>query len=116
MNAEVGRFLEQKAKLGNPIAYKDVVDAFPGRLPNFSGSWQGHPLSSIFGELDEQDHAANRPWRTALVVSRETGRPGQGFFDTIARLRGIDIAQEDRERIWLTEYKRLVESADGSIA
>ncbi len=103
---KVGSFLEQKAKLGNPINYTDVVNAFPD-CPCLSGSWHGHPLCPIFGILDEEDHAANRPWRTALVVCKGENRPGNGFFEAIARLRGT--VTEDKDAIWTHEYERLID-------
>lgn len=101
---QVGRFLEQKAEDSEPIHYQDVVNAFD--LPRLSGSWHNHPLCSIFGTLDKEDHAAKRPWRTALVISKELNRPGKGFFEAVAELRGIAI--EDEDATWVEEFNRLI--------
>jgi hypothetical protein len=60
-----------------------LIAHFPD-LPPLTEYWRSHPLCSIFGELDDEDRLKKRPLRTALVFAKETGRPGQGFFDTIS--------------------------------
>jgi hypothetical protein len=90
---EVGQHLKQQATLGTPITYTDVIRRFPD-LPMLTGAWRAHPLCGIFGELDDEDNVRKRPFRTALVFAKETGRPGQGFFDTVQNLRGTTHNEE----------------------
>ncbi len=104
--AEVGRFLEEAAKLGEPITYGDVVAHFPD-LPPLTEYWLSHPLCNIFGELDGEDHDNSRPFRTAIVIARERNKPGPGFFTTISRLRGIKLREQDYDALWLSELGAL---------
>jgi len=76
---DVGLFLEAQAKQRAPIPYSDVIRTFRD-LPPLGPHWKSHPLCSFFGELDLEDHSKQRPFRTALVFAKETGRPGQGIF------------------------------------
>jgi hypothetical protein len=57
--------------------------------------------------LDKEDHVKQRPFRTALVFAKETGRPGQGFFDTVANLRGKTILKSEQDKVWIAEVGAL---------
>lgn len=105
---EVGIFLEEQAKLKKTIFYSDVTRKFPD-LPPLGPHWKSHPLCSIFGELDHEDNLKERPLRTACVVSRETGRPGQGLFDTIENLRNQTILKTERYAVWARELNAVFE-------
>lgn len=104
---EVGQYLEQQAKLGSPITYSDVIRKFPD-LPPLGPHWKSHPLCGIFGELDDEDNVKKRPFRTALVFAKETGRPGQGFFDTITNLRNKTILKSEQDKVWTDELKAVI--------
>src|ERR1035437_937133 len=91
---EVGTFLEGIAASGNPITYGDVIARFPDLSP-LTGAWLSHPLCGIFDELDVQDAAAKRPFRTAMVIAKERNMPGPGFFRTLSRLRNLQILKSE---------------------
>jgi hypothetical protein len=103
---EIGHFLEQKAKIGEPINYQVVIDRFPD-LPPLTGNWKSHPLCSMFGDLDGEDHRNNLPFRTSLVYAKNLGRPGQGFFETVSRLRGKTILKQEQDKVWIAELDAL---------
>lgn len=103
---EIGAFLEAKAKIGDPIYYADVIKQFPD-LPQLGPYWRSHPLSDIFGNLDDDDQANGRPFRTALVISKDRNTPGQGFFDAMRGLRKMTILESDQIKIWLDELEAL---------
>ena len=104
---EVGKYLEQQAKLGAPINYIDVVRNFPG-LPPLTGVWKSHPLCAIFGDLDIEDDRHKRPFRTALLFGKESGRPGDGFYEMIEKLRGVSVGTRQRDKVWTDELKALL--------
>jgi hypothetical protein len=104
---DIAEFLEEKARIGEPIFYLDVVNRFPDVGP-LTPHWPSHPLSAIFGHLDDDDQARQRPYRTALVVSKERGKPGDGFFNAMADLRDITILKSEEDKVWLKEFNRLV--------
>jgi hypothetical protein len=108
---EVARYLEQRARLPRneaPIFYNDLAAQFGFRTVD--EHWLSHPLCAIFAALDADDQAHNRPFRTALVVSRERGLPGDGFFRTLEQLRDLNPIRGDFEqmRVWRDEFDRLL--------
>src|ERR1017187_6942936 len=103
---EIGAFLESQAHLGQPITYGAVIKKFPD-LPPLTEYWKSHPLCDIFGELDGEDHRNNRPFRTALVYAVDTTRPGNGFFENLARLRGTTIMKSEEDKVWVAELDAL---------
>lgn len=103
---QIGEFLEAQARKNCPLTYGQLLEAFPD-LPPLTGAWLSHPLCDIFGQLDAQDHAAGRPFRTVLVFAKETSIPGQGFFDTLARYRKQKIAKSQQIDVWVKEIKAI---------
>ena len=102
---DIGRFLEDLARRKATTTYGHVVERFG--LPPMEGAWAAHPLSAAFEYLDRQDAAASRPFRTAVVVRKDSNVPGNGFFESIARLKenGGVPASTDRakEKVWVEE-------------
>lgn len=43
-----------------------------------------------------------------LVFAKETGRPGDGFFKMISKLRGFSIHKSQQDKIWTEELKALI--------
>jgi hypothetical protein len=103
---DIGKYLEKHAKIGEPVTYGQLLSQFPA-LPPLDGNWRSHPLCSMFGELDDDDHRHGRPFRTAMVFAKETGRPGQGFFDTVSSLRNKTILKGEQDLVWLAEVSAL---------
>jgi hypothetical protein len=108
---EIGNFLEQRAQLGPDqavIFYGDLANRFD--LPPIV-TWNLHPLREIFGTLDQEDAAMERPFRTALVVRMDGGMPGPGFFTTLGELRDVIIpnAEQERYELFLGELNNLCE-------
>ncbi len=73
--SDIGQFLEAQAKIGEPINYGQLIARFLD-LPPLKEYWRSHPLCSIFGELDDEDHLKKRPFRTALDSPRFVGKLG----------------------------------------
>lgn len=103
--AQLAALLEATAKRGDVIHYSDIVRQFG--LPPLDGAWGAHPLSKLFEYIDQQDSTANRPFRTSVVVAKESGGPGSGFFEALERLKGIQDPRTPvaREAIWLREIQ-----------
>jgi hypothetical protein len=106
---EIRTFLEDRARQGDPIFYNDLAKRF--QLPPVTEAWFSHPLCELFGTFDREDHEKGRPFRTALVVSRDKGIPGEGFFKTLNALRGTPYPIRDelkKIKLWKEEFDRLV--------
>ena len=94
LSHQVGLFLEEQAGKRCTVYYSDIVAHFG--LPSLSIPWPYHPLSEIFEVLDQEDTMSNRPFRSAVVISKEREMPGNGFFEALERLRGIQTSNEQQ--------------------
>jgi len=65
------------------------------------------PLYKILEEISIAEDKSGRGLLTALVVRKDTGLPGQGFFD-LASSRGRDTT--DKKKCWKDELKRVKQS------
>jgi len=64
-------------------------------------------LSSFLEEIVVDEHAANRPLITVLVVHKHGDlMPGEGFFNVAGRL-GFEVA--DRDAFWIAELRRVTD-------
>lgn len=90
----IGLFLEERARNRRTVYYSEVVDRFG--LPPLDGAWLSHPLSGIFEVLDQEDARNHRPFRSVVVISRQRNMPGDGFFEALGRLRGIQTSNEQQ--------------------
>lgn len=62
----------------------------------------GAPLAGLLGQINVMEHDQNRPLLSAVVLSKETGVPGVGFWN-ISEQMGIDVGgtDEERDRFWV---------------
>jgi hypothetical protein len=109
---DIGDFLEDRARsLGEdaPLFYSDLAAHFG--LPPITDAWFTHPLSGMFEQLDQEDEQLARPFRTALVISKERSIPGEGFFKALVRIRGLrppPRTEHDKMRLYLSELSNLL--------
>ena len=73
------------------VTYQEV-----GNLIGFSMANDGerYRLAHLLGEISRLEDEHGRPLLSAVVVQKETGRPGTGFFE-LARERGRTVVDED---------------------
>jgi len=100
----VEQLLNDQVNLGQPIYYSDL--AFKAGLRPMDGAWSAHPLCGIFEQLDRADYPA--PLRTTLVIAKETGQPGPGYFESLERLREKQIPKSERDAVWISQYQELL--------
>jgi hypothetical protein len=92
---ELAAFLEGKARDQRTVFYSDLVARFG--LPPLGEHWNLHPLAQAFDILDREDAAANRPFRTSVVIAKENNMPGGGYFTSLATLKNIHVRTEARK-------------------
>jgi hypothetical protein len=70
----------------------------------------GQPLAGLLGQINVIEHDADRPLISAVVVSKDGGEPGVGFWN-IARDLGIEFGDsvDEREAFWLESLKACFE-------
>jgi len=105
---KLASFLEGRANGDGPITYGELTRQLG--LPPPDGAWEAHPLAAAFDALDREDAAADRPFRTSMVVAKETGLPGNGFFKSLFELKGRS-AKSDDQRLdeWVKESRLAME-------
>ena len=109
---QVGKYLEVRARtLGRdaPIYYGALANHFS--LPEVIKDWSKHPLCKMFEQLDEEDAAAGRPFRTVLVISEKQMIPGSSFFKKHAELHPEmpeAISKTDKSTLCKAEFARLL--------
>lgn len=106
----IGNFLVERVKKGidnAPIFYNDLCTKFT--LPSVDGIWYQHPLCEIFEALDQEDASLNRPFRTALVIGKESNMPGKGFYEARSRMLNKSIPQSEKQKfdIFIKEINQL---------
>jgi hypothetical protein len=98
---EAQAVLEEIAKgKSKPIFYSELNR----KIRSIVFEPNGHDFHGLLGQLSEESDADGRGMISALVVHKEDGRPGRGFF-SFAKDLGRDIS--DQERCWSDELNRV---------
>ena len=84
-----------------------VCAAHEKRLVYFSdvGDWVGLgalPAAGLLNPINQHEHEQGRPLLTAVVISKKTGKPGQGFFNFAEKELGIDVGP-NKATFWVRE-------------
>ena len=104
--ADIAPVLEEALAHEQLLSYASLAAQFGLAPPG--QSWQAHPFCALFEQLDQEDAQAGRPFRTSVVVNASTNYPGNGFFTTLQRLRGVPVPPNDRVVVWAREYQAAV--------
>jgi alkylated DNA nucleotide flippase Atl1 len=80
------------AKRGEVVNYADLAKA-AGR-PMKGRNWAVH-IGRILGRISSEEAAQGRPLLTVIVVSRETGLPGGGFFNLGQELHLVKPGEDE---------------------
>lgn len=77
------------ARMGAVVTYAQLAEAQgivgPGRIRRL-----GEMLEDLMG----QDAAIGAPFLASVVVSKASGKPAVGFFETAARLNSAPVSQD----------------------
>jgi len=77
--------LIEVARCGELITYSEIA---PLADLNLESAGDRKKISDILGEISTYEHKNNRPMLSAIVVLKDVGYPGEGFF-TLARDLGL---------------------------
>ena len=111
---KVAAFLEARVRqrgINAVITYNELAAALD--FTPVTDAWLSHPFAGIFDELDEDDHAKRKPFRTALVITQETKYPGAGFWAMALRLRypkKTRFSEAESRAFYFGELQSLAES------
>src|SRR5689334_10258466 len=94
--------LREVARAGRTISYWDIAPAGEVDCNNeYFASLVGLKLD----EVNRIEHAAGRPLLSAVVIAKDTGMPGRGFF-ACGRELGVYSGKDDLA-FWVSELKRV---------
>ncbi|MET9768568.1 hypothetical protein [Streptomyces sp. NPDC006415] len=119
---DMHRLLRSLAQAGDPadphsvcIGYKDFAQrADPQGLDPYTSQGRMHGLYPKLGHISVYEHQHGRPLLSALVISKATRRPGDGFVDLATQL-GFEAAEDPG--FWEDQVARTVRfwSADDPV-
>ena len=81
--AVIARLLQIARDKEAPILYGEVFKLMGLKAGNHAAAEAGH----LLGEISERCHLQGEPMLSALVVNKDTGIPGEGFY-TLAKSLG----------------------------
>lgn len=98
---ELREMLSEAARARSTVTYSDVsLRVFGGRVPARS-----RLIMDLLSEVDEEEQHARGVIIASLVVRRDTGIPGAGYFTFLANRFGKDVS--DPENAWRIEAERV---------
>jgi hypothetical protein len=99
---EVRGILRLCQSQGHTIDYLTLAKA----LGMFSG---GSELSRILGTIQEEDDKEGKGLLSSLVVGKNSGIPGKGYFENAREVLGRDIPddEESERAFWVSEIEKL---------
>ena len=95
---EVRQLLVARAKHQETITYSEVVQ----QVHTIQLQPDSQGFHHMLGEISEDENFAGRGMLSAIVVLKETGLPGKGFFTLAEKL---DRTVSDSYSFWIDELK-----------
>jgi len=97
--------LRQAAKEGRLICYGEIASLVQIDIAGAQGRGE---LSQLLKEVCASETRSGRPMLGSLVVRKDTGMPGTGFFRGARRLGLLaGESQEDERSFWTAEVERV---------
>jgi hypothetical protein len=81
------------------ITYTQLAEDLGGYLPR--SIW----VATALGRLVEEDFKNGKPLRSAIVVRKDSGMPGAGFYEKLEEVCGNPIG--DRNYFWRDTIRKL---------
>ena len=99
--------LVMAARYRGLVTYQEIAKMIG--LP-MSGSYMGHEVGWILGEISEDEIANGRPMLSALAVG-VSGEPGDGFYNFAKELGRLqEDSKEARRQFWEEEKKAVYDA------
>lgn len=97
---EIREILIGLARMGSTIAYSELA----AQIQTAYLHYRAPAFGSILRDIAAEEEDAGRPKLAVLVVNKQTGRCGAGFFKHAAA-QGYDVS--DPEAFWQAEFERV---------
>ncbi len=103
--SEMFEIVKGVAKLKGTITYGDLAQ----KLTTIKLQPHDYAMHVMLGEISGEEDKNGRGMLSAVVVNKETGKPGKGFFQYASELRR-DV--RDEETFWIQEISQVYDSWD----
>ena len=103
MKEQIREMLIKVAGHNNTISYSEVGEVAGLDMAN---PGERSKLANILDEINREEHKHGRPLLSAVVVQKESGHPGTGFFE-LARELGKQKPDEDNQVFFANELKKV---------
>ncbi len=106
MKEQIRDMLIKVAWHNNTISYSEV-----GKVVGLDMANPGErsKLANALDEINREEHERGRPLLSAVVVQKESGHPGTGFFD-LARELGKQKPDENNQVFFANELQRVFDA------
>ncbi len=94
--------LIEAAKGKAVIHYENIAQIM--NLPS-SGNYMAREVGEMLGIISALEHFFGRPMLSAVVVRKDTGEPGDGFFELAESLGKFNPASQARSSFWRQEVQ-----------
>ncbi len=103
MKEQIREVLINAAKQNNTIFYSEVGKVVELDMAN---PGERSKLANILDEINREEHRLGKPLLSVVVVQKESGHPGKGFFD-LARELGKQKPDEDYRDFFAVELEKV---------
>jgi hypothetical protein len=102
MHEEIYERLKEVAKGGTVTYYSDIAPMarLDMNLPN-----DRYEIGAILDAINQYEHRADRPMISAVVVHKDSLKPGRGFFVLAQSLNLFDGKDEDK--FYINELRKV---------
>jgi len=102
MHKQIYEKLKEVARRGTVTYYSDIAPmaGLDMDLPN-----DRYEIGAILDDINQHEQRLGRPMLSAVVVHKESLKPGQGFF-TLAQSLGL-FAGGDEDKFYIQELRRV---------
>jgi len=102
MHGQIYEKLKEVARIGIITYYSDIAPmaGLDMNLPN-----NRYEIGVILDDINRHEHELGRPMLSAVVVHKESLKPGQGFF-TLGRTLGLFVGN-DKDKFYIQELHKV---------
>lgn len=102
MHEQIYEKLKEVARRGTVTYYSDIAPmaGLDMDLPN-----DRYEIGVILDDINQHEQGLGRPMLSAVVVHKESLKPGQGFF-TLARSLGL-FTGNDEDKFYIQELRKV---------
>jgi len=98
------KLIEKARNRQKPMHYEEVAFIMGKKPEEKMGHYWANETGHMLREICEYEHKHNRPMLGAIVVLKDDGIPGKGFFELARGLGKLtSVSKQDEKTFWKQE-------------